>query len=71
MGTKEDESSTGHIWATGLHHVMSLSHLAHFLKLMNCFVSLIFQIFSGRSKPQIRGSTCIMKLCVLWFADLK
>jgi hypothetical protein len=35
MGTKEDESSTGRIWAVGFHHVT-----AHF-----CFISLIFQIF--------------------------
>jgi len=34
-GTKEDESSTGHVWAAGFHHVMARSH----------FISLIFQIF--------------------------
>jgi len=34
MGTKEDESSTGHVWAAGFHHVMARSHLAHVLKLM-------------------------------------
>jgi hypothetical protein len=36
IGTKEDESSTGHIWAAGFHHVMACSRLAHVLKLMNC-----------------------------------
>jgi hypothetical protein len=36
MGTKEDESSTGCVWAAGFHHVMALSCLAHVLKLMNC-----------------------------------
>jgi len=34
-GTKEDESSTGHIWAAGFHRVMARSGLAHVLKLMN------------------------------------
>jgi hypothetical protein len=35
MGAKEDESSTGCIWAAGFHHVMACSHLACILKLMN------------------------------------
>jgi len=35
MGKKEDESSTGHIWAAGSHHVTACSHLAHVFKLMN------------------------------------
>jgi len=35
-GTKEDESSTGHIWASGFHHVTAHSRLVHVLKLMNC-----------------------------------
>jgi len=39
MGTKEDESSTGCVWAVGFHHVMACSRLARVLKLMN---SLIF-----------------------------
>ena len=30
MGTKEDESSTGRIWAAGFHHVMARSRLARF-----------------------------------------
>jgi hypothetical protein len=33
MGAKEDESSTGHIWAAGFHHVMARSRLAGVLKL--------------------------------------
>jgi hypothetical protein len=36
MGAKEDESSTGHVWAAGFHHVTACSHLARVLKLMNC-----------------------------------
>jgi len=35
MGTKEDESSTGHIWAAAFHHDMVRSPLARVLKLMN------------------------------------
>jgi len=34
MGTKEDESSTGCIWAAGFHHVTACSRLARVLKLM-------------------------------------
>jgi len=34
-GTKEDESSTGHVWAAGFHHVTARSLLASVLKLMN------------------------------------
>jgi len=33
-GTKEDESSTGHIWAAGFHHVMVCYYLARIFKLM-------------------------------------
>jgi hypothetical protein len=28
IGTKEDESNIGHVWAGGFHHVMAHSHLA-------------------------------------------
>ena len=35
-GTKEDGSSTGHVWAAGFHHVTARSRLAGILKLMNC-----------------------------------
>jgi len=34
-GTKEDESSTGRVWAAGCHHVTVRSRLARVLKLMN------------------------------------
>jgi hypothetical protein len=33
--TKEDESSTGRVWAAGFHHVTGLSRLACVLKLVN------------------------------------
>jgi hypothetical protein len=32
MGTKEDKSSNGDIWAPGFHRVMARYHLAHALK---------------------------------------
>jgi hypothetical protein len=35
MGAKEDESSTGHVWAAGFHHVMAYSHFTRILKPMN------------------------------------
>jgi len=34
-GTKEDESSTGQVWAAGFHHVMARSRLARIFKPMN------------------------------------
>ena len=56
--TKKDESSTGRVWAAGFHHVTARSHLVRILKLMNPFISLIFQISLGRSKLRIQGTTC-------------
>jgi hypothetical protein len=35
MGTKEDESGTGRVWAAGFHHVTACSHLVRVLNLMN------------------------------------
>jgi hypothetical protein len=52
-GAKEDESSTGHIWAAGFHHVTARSRLAGILKLTNSFISLIFQFFGGRSEARV------------------
>ena len=34
-GTKEDESSTGRVWAAGFHHVAVCSRLARVFRLMN------------------------------------
>jgi hypothetical protein len=45
-GTKEDESSTVHVWAAGFHHVTARSRLARVLKLMN-LLFLQFAIFFG------------------------
>jgi hypothetical protein len=33
-GGKEDEASTGRVWAAGIHHVTALSRLERVLKLM-------------------------------------
>jgi hypothetical protein len=35
-GKNEDKSSTGRVWAAGIHHVTARSRLAGVLKLMNC-----------------------------------
>ena len=35
MGTKEDESSTGCVWAAGFHHVTDSCHLGRIFELMN------------------------------------
>jgi hypothetical protein len=44
-GTKEDESSTGRVWAAVFHHVTARSRLARVLKLMNRSFFLIFKFF--------------------------
>jgi hypothetical protein len=49
MGTKEDESSTGHVWAAGYHHVTARSCLVRVFKLMNRLF-LEFSNFGG--EPQ-------------------
>jgi hypothetical protein len=46
-GAKEDESSTGRIWADGFHHVMTRSHLVHVFETYELFISLIFICFGG------------------------
>jgi len=54
MGTKEDESNIGYIWAAGYHHVMLRSRLAHVLKLMKClFLKFSNFFFSGCGKTWI------------------
>jgi hypothetical protein len=44
-GAKEDESSTGRVWAAGLHHVTAQSRLARVLKLMNCLFPSFSNLF--------------------------
>jgi hypothetical protein len=45
MGTKEDESNTGRVWAAGLHHVTARSRLARVFETYEPFIYLIFKIF--------------------------
>jgi len=65
MGTKEDESITGCVWAAGFHHVTARSTLGARFETYDPFICLIFQIFfSSRGKPRIlnpriRESACI------------
>jgi hypothetical protein len=52
MGTNEDKSSTGRVWAAGFYPVMARSHLAPFslgarFETYEPFISLIFQNFFG------------------------
>jgi hypothetical protein len=47
MGAKEDESSTGHVWAAGFHHVTASSHLVGILKLTNSLFIFFFSNFFG------------------------
>ena len=52
-GTKEDEPTTGRVWAAGFHHVTARSRLALVLKLMNRSFLYFSKFFSGRGKPRI------------------
>jgi hypothetical protein len=49
MGVKEDESSSGCIWAAEFHHVMACSCLAGVVRLTHHF----FKFFSDCSEPWI------------------
>ena len=51
-GTKEDESSTGRVWAAGYHHVTARCRFAGVLKLMN---RLFFYFPSIDIESAIRG----------------
>jgi hypothetical protein len=56
-GTKENESSTGQIWAAGFHLVMACSRLAHVLKCMNHLFLLFSNFFSGHGLPYVTETT--------------
>jgi hypothetical protein len=45
-GTKEDEKSTGRVWAAGFHHVSSFL-LGALSETYELFISLIFNLFFG------------------------
>jgi hypothetical protein len=51
-GTKEVESSTGRVWASGFHHVTARCRLGARFETYEPFISLIFQFFSDSSKPR-------------------
>jgi hypothetical protein len=46
-GAKECESSIGHVWAAGFHHVTARYHLVVILKLMNHLFKLFSNFFWG------------------------
>jgi len=56
-GTKEDESSTGRVWAAGFHHGTARSRLA---RVYEPFIYLIFRISFG---PRYTADTGV-RLCV-------
>jgi hypothetical protein len=64
MGTKEDESGIGCMWAAGFHRVNSLVSLGARFDAYEPFISLIFLIFFWSHcqpqilNPRIRGSVC-------------
>jgi hypothetical protein len=47
-GAKEDESSTGRVWAAVFHRVTARSRLARILKLMNRLFLFFSNFVSGR-----------------------
>jgi hypothetical protein len=64
-GAKEDESSTGRVWAAGFRHVTVRFRLAGVFKLKKKFICIVFKTFSGRGKPRIldqwiRGHDCTL-----------
>jgi hypothetical protein len=52
-GTKEDESSTGRVWAAGFQHCYVPFSLCARFETYEPFISLIFNFFSGRGKSWI------------------
>jgi hypothetical protein len=74
--TKEDESSTGRVWAAGFHHVTACSRLVRVFKLMNSFFFNFPFFFSSRSQPRIlnpwvRRSTYIYKYQMKSLEDIQ
>jgi hypothetical protein len=68
-GTKEDESSTGRVWAAGFHHVYNPFSLGARFETYEPFISLIFQIFSGRGKPWITKTADIESACTFIYQN--
>jgi hypothetical protein len=70
-GAKEDESSTGRVWAVGISPCYGLFSLGGRFKTYEPFVSLIFQFCSGRGEPRIlnqqtQGHDCTLYLEHSW-----
>jgi hypothetical protein len=70
-GAKEDESSTGHVWAAGFHHITSRSRLARVLKLMNRLFLFFSKFFSGRGELRIMNQWIREHICVTFFDIFK
>jgi hypothetical protein len=65
-GTKEDESSTGHVWAAVFHHVMTCSRLARVMWNLWTVYLLNFQFFfvfflmgGGKTRITVYGGTSV------------
>jgi hypothetical protein len=54
-GTKEDESSTGRVWAAGFYHVTTRSRLSRVLKSRNRLFLHFSNSFTGCGKPRIQN----------------
>ena len=59
-GKKENESSTGRVWAAGFHHVTACSRLVHIFKLMKCLISFCF---GPRPTVDIELTDTVVHLC--------
>ena len=57
-GTKEDESSTGRVWAAGFHHFRARSRLASVFKHMNRLFLSFSNFFFGPQLTAVIESAC-------------
>jgi hypothetical protein len=70
-GAKENESSTGRVWAAGFHHVTARSRLAGVLELANrlfLYFSIFFRVAVNRvngGTPGLRFSRLCKAECIL------
>jgi hypothetical protein len=61
-GVKDDESSTGRVWAAGFHRVTARSRLAGVLKIMNrLFIE--FSIFTRAESVNTEARQYILLIC--------
>jgi hypothetical protein len=66
-GTKEDESSTGRVWAAGFHHVTDPFSLGARFENYKPFIFLIFPIFFRAAVNRGYGSPPVFSLVYLLF----